>query len=215
MYPYEHDPDAIYRESFRRVRTAVDLTAFDERLHPLIIRLVHACGLPEIARNFAAGFDILEAAHTALKTGAPIFADAEMVAAGVTRKSLPANNTVKCLLNDERTSDLAKQKATTRSAAAVDLWGDQMGGAIVAIGNAPTALFRVLEIIEAGGPKPAAIFGMPVGFVGAAESKEDLVRIALDQSIPFATIQGQFGGSAVASAAVNAAARPNHSGAIS
>lgn len=212
MHTYEHDPEAIYRQSFQRVRAAVDLSQFDERLHPLIVRLVHACGMPDVTKDFVADPTVLSAAHVALQSGAVIYTDAEMVASGITRKMLPADNVVTCTLNDNRVPALAKQRSTTRSAAAVELWGDGMQGAVVAIGNAPTTLFRVLEIIEANGPKPAAIFGMPVGFVGAAESKADLIDVATRCGVPFATLQGRFGGSAVTAAAVNAAARPSHSG---
>lgn len=188
---YLRDPEAIYRESFAAIRREVDLTGIPEALHGVVVRLVHACGRPEIVRDLAWRGDPVAAAKRA-KT---VFVDATMVAAGITRRP------TRCMLNDPRVSARATALGTTRSAAAVDLWTDELAGATVAIGNAPTALFRLLEIMEAGA-EPAAIFAFPVGFVGAAESKEAL--IASRTRAPFLTLRGRFGGSALAAAAINA-----------
>lgn len=212
MHAYLRDPDAIYRQSFDRVRAAIDLDAIDSSLHALVIRLVHACALPEIASDFSADPRVTGIASAALNSGKPIFVDAHMVASGITRTWVPDGVDVVCTLTEPGVVERAKTDETTRSAAAVDLWLDRLDGAVVAIGNAPTALFRLLEIIEAGGPKPACIFGMPIGFVGAAESKDDLIEVAGRFDIPFATVRGRFGGSALAAACINAVARPDHSG---
>jgi precorrin-8X/cobalt-precorrin-8 methylmutase len=167
--------------------------------------MVHACGVVEAAANILFGGDLVAAARGALAAGAPILCDAEMVAHGITRARLPARNDVICTLNDPRVAELAKQHDTTRSAAAIDLWDARLGGAVVAIGNAPTALFRLLDLMDKGAPKPAAILGIPVGFVGAAESKEALA--ADSRGVPFLTVRGRMGGSAMTAAAVNALAR--------
>jgi precorrin-8X/cobalt-precorrin-8 methylmutase len=190
---YLRDPEAIYRQSFAAIRREVDLTDMPESLHAIALRLVHACGRPEIVRDLAWRGDPAAAA----KGVRTIFVDATMVAAGITRLS------ARCTLNDPRVPGLAKEHGTTRSAAAVDLWRDGLAGAVVAIGNAPTALFRLLEILaEPNPPQPAAIFAFPVGFVGAAESKEAL--IASGTTVPYLTLRGRFGGSALAAAAINA-----------
>jgi precorrin-8X/cobalt-precorrin-8 methylmutase len=168
--------------------------------------MIHACGQVDVAQHIVFGGNLVAAARGALASGAPILCDAEMVAHGITRARLPANNEVICTLNDPRTAALAKDNATTRSAAALDLWRDRLGGAVVAIGNAPTALFRLLDLIDQGAPKPAAILGIPVGFVGAAESKAALA--ADPRGVPFLIVRGRVGGSAMTAAAVNGLARP-------
>lgn len=202
MFDYVRDPAEIYRLSSEAIREVCDFAGFDGSARRLAERLVHACGMPDILNDLVIGGDALDAAAAALSGGGPIFTDAEMVAHGVIRASLPNDNNVVCTLNDPNVPGLAKAEGTTRSAAAVDLWGDRLGGAVVAIGNAPTALFRLLELLDRGAPQPAAIFGFPVGFIGAAESKEALIEHAGD--VPFATLRGRRGGSALAAAAVNA-----------
>jgi precorrin-8X/cobalt-precorrin-8 methylmutase len=167
--------------------------------------MIHACGLIEAAAFIQFGGGLVAAARAALAGGAPILCDAEMVAHGVTRARLPAKNDVTCTLNDPRVPALAQRLATTRTAAAIDLWGERLAGAVVAVGNAPTALFRLLELIDAGAPKPAAILGIPVGFVGAAEAKDALMQNS--RGVPFLVVRGRLGGSAMAAAAVNALAR--------
>ena len=204
MFDYLRDPQEIYRRSFAAIRTEADLSPLPETLQPLAVRLIHACGLPEIAENIAWGGDPVVAGETALKSGAPVLADVEMVRRGIIRSRLPADNEVVCTLHGDGVADSARAQATTRSAAALDQWRDRQQGAVVAIGNAPTALFRLLELLAAGAPKPALILGFPVGFIGAAESKEALIQHAGD--IPFVTLRGRFGGSAIAAAAVNALA---------
>ncbi|WP_320109217.1 precorrin-8X methylmutase [Mangrovibrevibacter kandeliae] len=201
---YIRDPQAIYAESFRLIREETDLTALPETAHELAIRLVHACGMPDILADLALSEDAIEAGRQALDAGAPILCDSEMVAHGIIAANLPHQNKVVCRLADPRTRKIAEREGTTRSAAQVDLWGDLLGGAIVAIGNAPTALFHLLERLEEGAPKPAVILGFPVGFVGAAESKAELVRESY--GVPFVTLGGRRGGSAMAAAAVNALA---------
>ena len=200
-YEYIRDPKAIYADSFAQVRAAVDLARFPSRLHPVVERLVHACARPEIAGQLHWDGDVAEAGCAALLAGAPILTDAEMVARGVTRRLLPADNPVICRLNDASVPGLAERLGTTRSAAAVELWKDDLDGAVVAIGNAPTALFHLLERLHDGWPQPAAILAFPVGFVGAAESKQALADAAL--GVPFITLPGRDGGSALAAAAVN------------
>jgi precorrin-8X/cobalt-precorrin-8 methylmutase len=169
------------------------------------VRMIHACGQVEIAPHIGFGGGAVTSARQALASGAPIFCDSEMLAHGITRARLPAHNGVICTLNDPRTPGIAKTNGTTRSAAALDLWTDRLAGAVVAIGNAPTALFRLLELLDAGAPKPAVILGIPVGFVGAAESKEALA--ADPRGVPFIIVRGRIGGSAITAAAVNALAR--------
>ena len=204
MRPYEKDPSAIYAASFATVAKEARLDRFPAQMHPLITRLIHACGRVELADRWAFSADLPSAAHAALTTGAPILCDCEMVGAGIIRRYLPADNDVIVTLNDPRTPDHAKQIGNTRSAAAVEFWEPHMKGAVVAIGNAPTALFHLLDLIDQGFPKPAAILGFPVGFVGAAESKAELA--ADPRGVEFVALRGRKGGSAMASAAVNALA---------
>jgi precorrin-8X/cobalt-precorrin-8 methylmutase len=202
---YLRDGAAIYKRSFAIIRSEADLSAFSPEEADIVVRMIHACGQVEAARHIAFGGDLVAVARKALAAGAPILCDAEMVAHGVTRARLPARNEVICTLRDARVPALAQKLGTTRSAAALDLWPEQLSGAVVAIGNAPTALFRLIEMLAAGSPKPAAIIGVPVGFVGAAESKEALAADA--QGVPFLVVRGRMGGSAMAAAAVNALAR--------
>jgi len=202
---YLRDADAIYARSFAIIRAEADLSAFSTDAAEIADRMIHACGVVEAARHIGFGGDLLGAAHAALAAGAPMLCDAEMVAQGITRARLPARNDVVCMLRDARVPALAAGLSTTRSAAALELWRDRLAGAIVAIGNAPTALFRLLEMLAAGAPKPATIIGVPVGFVGAAESKAALA--ADPHGVPFLTVRGRMGGSAMAAAAVNALAR--------
>jgi precorrin-8X/cobalt-precorrin-8 methylmutase len=199
---YEKDPSAIYRRSFSIIRDEADLARFSPVEERVAVRVIHACGMVEAARDIVFSAGAAEAAHEALRAGAPILCDARMVAEGVTRARLPASNDVVCTLSDPSTPELAAKLDTTRTAAAVELWLPRLQGAVVAIGNAPTALFRLLEVIAAGAPRPAAILGMPVGFVGAAESKEALI----ESGLPAIVIRGRKGGSAMAAAAVNALA---------
>ena len=207
-YEYIHDPVEIYRRSFNTVRNEAHLDQLTDDMAEVAIRLIHACGMPDIASDFRYHARAVQAGRAALNAGAPVLADAEMVAAGIIRSRLPADNKVICTLNDDRTPDHAKEIGNTRSAAAVDYWMDQMDGAVVVIGNAPTALFRLLELLLDGAPKPAVILGFPVGFIGAAESKQALADFStkFDCDIPFMTLLGRRGGSAIASASVNALA---------
>ena len=204
-YDYIRDGNAIYERSFAIIREEADLSAFTVDEADIAIRMIHACGQVEAAQHFRFSKDFVVAARGALQAGKPVLCDAEMVARGVTHARLPANNEVICTLRDPRTPELAKQIGNTRSAAALDLWADKLDGALVAIGNAPTALFYLLEMLEKGGVRPAAIIGMPVGFVGAAESKDALEVSPL--GIPYAIVKGRLGGSAMTAAAVNAIAR--------
>ena len=201
-YEYEKDAAAIYRRSFAVIRGEADLARFSALEEGVAVRIIHACGMVEAADDLAFSPGAAEAAREALRAGAPVFCDARMVAEGVTRTRLPANNDVICTLADAATPQLAAKLGTTRTAAAIELWLPRLGGAVVAIGNAPTALFRLLEAISAGAPRPAAIIGMPVGFVGAAESKEALI----ESGLPSIVVRGRKGGSAMAAAAVNALA---------
>jgi precorrin-8X/cobalt-precorrin-8 methylmutase len=203
---YLRDGAAIYRRSFAIIADEAELSSFSAEEREVAVRMIHACGQVEIAPDIVFGPGLVAAARGALAAGAPVLCDSEMVAHGITRARLPAGNAVICSLNDPRVPALAADLGTTRSAAALDLWGSRLAGAVVAIGNAPTALFRLLELIDAGAPKPAAILGLPVGFVGAAESKEALTENPRD--VPFVTLRGRVGGSAIAAAAVNALARP-------
>ena len=202
---YLRDGTAIYERSFAIIRAEADLSRFSAEEADVAVRMIHACGAVEAARHTVFGPNLVAAARSALAAGAPIFCDAEMVAHGVTRARLPARNDVICTLNDPRVPDLAKKLVTTRSAAALELWRERLAGAVVAIGNAPTALFRLLELLDAGAPKPAAVLGIPVGFVGAAESKDALA--ADSRGVPFLIVRGRIGGSAMTAAAVNALAR--------
>ncbi|MGG2478466.1 precorrin-8X methylmutase [Rhizobium sp. BR5] len=204
-YDYIRDGNAIYERSFAIIREEADLSAFTAEQADIAIRMIHACGQVEAASHFRFSPDFVVAARGALLAGKPVLCDAEMVAHGVTRARLPADNDVMCTLRDPRTPELAKNIGNTRSAAALDLWAEQLEGALVAIGNAPTALFYLLEMLEKGAARPAAIIGMPVGFVGAAESKDALEASAL--GIPYAIVKGRLGGSAMTAAAINAVAR--------
>ena len=204
-YDYLDDPAAIYRASFATIRSETDLTTVPADVEKVAVRMIHASGDVGIVADVEAHPLLVSAAREALQAGKPIFTDAEMIASGVTRRRLPAGNDVRCLLRDPRVAELAQQWATTRSAAAVSLWGAELEGAVVAIGNAPTALFALLELISDGGPKPAAILGIPVGFVGSAESKLALVQHP--EQIPYLVVHGRRGGSALCASALNALAR--------
>ena len=202
---YLRDPAAITRRSFEIVRAETDVSRLPADLAPIAYRLVHACGMPEIVDDLAWGGDVAAAGRAALVGGAPILADCEMLASGITRARLPADNRVICTLGDATVPALAVNLGTTRSAAAVDLWRPHLAGAVAAIGNAPTALFRLLELLADGAPHPAVIVACPVGFVGAAEAKAALCEAQLD--VPFLTVRGRRGGSALAAAALNALAK--------
>ena len=201
---YLRDPDAIYRQSFATIAAEADMSRLPADVAEVATRLIHACGMIDLLDDLAWSDDVAAAGRAALKAGAPVLVDARMVAAGIMTARLPARNHVVCRLDDPTVPGLARALSTTRSAAAVDRWLPELEGAIVAIGNAPTALFRLLELIDAGAPRPAAVLAFPVGFVGAAESKEALV--ADPRGLPFITVRGRRGGSALAAAAVNALA---------
>jgi precorrin-8X/cobalt-precorrin-8 methylmutase len=203
---YLRDADAIYERSFAIIRSETDLTRFSPDEADVVVRMIHACGLVEAAEHIVFGESLVPTVRDALRDGAPILCDSEMVAHGITRARLPAHNEVVCTLRDPRVPVFAGKSGMTRSAAALDLWADRLAGSVVTIGNAPTALFRLLEMLDAGAPKPAAILGIPVGFVGAAESKEALAKDP--RGVPFLIVRGRMGGSAMAAAAVNALARP-------
>ena len=205
-HDYIRDGNAIYERSFAIIRAEADLSRFTEEQADVVVRMIHACGMVEAAGDIAFSPDFVVAARSALQAGAPIVCDAEMVAHGITRARLPAGNDVVCTLRDPRTPEIARSIGNTRSAAAIDLWAGRMAGAVVAIGNAPTALFHLLDRLAAGGQRPAAIIGMPVGFVGAAESKDALAENRL--GVPYAVVRGRLGGSAMTAAAINALARP-------
>lgn len=205
-YDYIRDGQAIYRQSFATIRAEADLARFSEAEADVAVRMIHACGMVEAASAFRFSPDFVAAARAALNAGAPILCDAEMVARGVTAARLPASNDVICTLRDPQTAKLAEEIGNTRSAAAMHLWGDRLAGSVVAIGNAPTALFHLLEMLRDGAPKPAAIIGMPVGFVGAAESKQALSENSY--GVPYAIVEGRLGGGAMTAAALNALARP-------
>lgn len=205
MMDYLRDGAAIYRQSFAIIRAEADLARFSDVEADVAVRMIHACGLVDIAKDILFSNGVISAARQALNSGAAIICDSEMVSHGVTRARLPANNAVICTLRDPSVAVLAERRGTTRSAAALELWHERLEGAIVAIGNAPTSLFRLLELLDEGAPHPAAILGMPVGFVGAAESKEAL--IANPRGIPFIAVRGRAGGSAMTAAAVNGLAR--------
>ena len=200
---YLKNPDEIYKESFAAIRRETDLSRLPEALRALAIRLVHSCGMPDLVDDLAWFGDPAAAAAAALEAGAHISVDGTMVECGIMKARLPSASKILCTLNDPETPGLAKAAATTRSAAAIDIWGARLDGGLAVIGNAPTALFRLIEILsENGKARPAAIFAFPVGFVGAAESKQALIEAGLD--IPFITLKGRRGGSAMAAAAVNA-----------
>ncbi|MCP2163368.1 precorrin-8X methylmutase [Goodfellowiella coeruleoviolacea] len=203
MIDHIRDGAEIYRRSFATIRAEADLAALPADLEPVAVRMIHSCGMVDLVADLAYTPDLVEAARTALAGGAPVLCDAQMIASGITRRRLPAANEVLCTLSDPRVPGLAQRLGTTRSAAAVDLWADRLAGAVVAIGNAPTALFRLLELLAAGARPPAAIIGVPVGFVGAVESKVELIGRA---PAPYLVVRGRRGGSAMAVAAVNALA---------
>jgi len=204
-YDYVTVPDEIYRRSFATIRSEADLSWLPVEMRPVAVRIIHACGDTDLVHDLAFHPDLVTATRTALEGHAAIFTDTHMLAAGITRRRLPANNDVLCLLDDPRTAELAGRWETTRSAAAVSLWGERLDGAVVAIGNAPTALFHLLELIADGAARPAAIIGIPVGFVGSAESKIALAENLWD--IPWLVVHGRRGGSALCAAALNALAR--------
>jgi precorrin-8X/cobalt-precorrin-8 methylmutase len=204
MIGYLRDGPEIYRRSFATIRAEADLDGLDPVLARAAVRMIHACGMVDLVGDIAASDGFPDAATDALQQGAPILCDTAMVAAGVTRARLPADNDVVCTLADPSVPELAKRLATTRTAAALELWGDRIDGAVVVIGNAPTALFRLLELLEEGIAPPAAVIGVPVGFVGAAESKDELARHP--SGVEHLVVHGRRGGSAIAAAAVNALA---------
>jgi precorrin-8X/cobalt-precorrin-8 methylmutase len=204
MYEYEYEKDGaeIYRRSFATIRAETDLAGLPEDVARVAVRMVHACGQVDLVEDLAFSPDVVVRAREALDAGAPVLCDAEMVASGVTRRRLPEDNDVVCTLNDPRTPALAADLGTTRTAAALELWRDRLDGAVVAIGNAPTALFHLLEMVAAGAPRPAAVVGIPVGFIGAVESKDALAASDLEHLV----VRGRRGGSAITAAAVNAIA---------
>jgi precorrin-8X/cobalt-precorrin-8 methylmutase len=201
-FDYVRDGAEIYRRSFATIRAEAELDRFPADVAQVVVRMIHACGMTDLPRDVAFSAGVVAHARAALRGGAPVLCDANMVAAGITRARLPAGNEVVCTLGDPATAALAARLGTTRSAAAVDLWADRLDGAVVAIGNAPTALFRLLEITGPDGPRPAAVIGIPVGFVGAAESKQALTESGLAHLV----VHGRRGGSAMTAAAVNAIA---------
>ena len=202
-HEYERDAAAIYRKSFAIIRSEANLAGFSGAAERVVVRMIHTSGCVDLSEDIALSPSFASAAQAALRAGAPILCDANMIASGVTRSRLPAANEVRCALDDPRVPALARELSTTRSAAALSLLGDRLDGALVAIGNAPTALFRLLELLDERGVRPAAIIGVPVGFVGAAESKTALER---DGRVPFLVVRGRRGGSALAVAAINALA---------
>lgn len=201
---YIREGGDIYRKSFAIIRAEADLARFNADEEKVAVRIIHACGMVEAARDIVFSPGMVARARRALEGGAPILCDAKMVASGITRARLPADNEVLCTLGDARVPELAKALGNTRSAAAMELWREKLAGAVVVVGNAPTSLFRLLEMLDAGAALPAAVIGMPVGFVGALESKEALMA---DGRVPFAVVRGRKGGSAMAVAAVNAIAQ--------
>ncbi|MGI5531718.1 precorrin-8X methylmutase [Streptomyces syringium] len=210
MFEYEKDGASIYRQSFATIRAEADLGGLPPDVSQVAVRMIHACGMVDLVRDLAYSPQVVARAREALRAGAPILCDANMVASGVTRKRLPADNEVLCTLADPSVPELARRMGTTRSAAALELWREKLDGAVVAVGNAPTALFRLLEMLAeegAGGaaaPRPAAVIGIPVGFIGAAESKDALADSPL--GLDYLVVRGRRGGSAMAAAAINAIA---------
>jgi precorrin-8X/cobalt-precorrin-8 methylmutase len=202
VYEYEKDGTEIYRQSFATIRAEADLGRLPEDVARVAVRMIHACGQVDLVQDIGFSPTVVARAREALDAGAPVLCDAQMVASGVTRRRLPKDNDVVCMLNDPRTPALAAELGTTRTAAALELWGDRLDGAVVAIGNAPTALFHLLEMVAGGSPRPAAVLGIPVGFIGAAESKEALAASDLE----FLVVRGRRGGSAMTAAAINAIA---------
>jgi precorrin-8X/cobalt-precorrin-8 methylmutase len=201
-FDYIRDGGEIYRQSFAMIRTEADLARFPADVSRVVVRMIHSCGMTDLPGDIGYSDGVVRAARAALLDGAPVLCDAQMVASGITRSRLPARNEVVCTLGDPAVPSLAERLGTTRSAAALDLWVPRLAGAVVAIGNAPTALFRLLELIDAGAPRPAAVLGIPVGFIGAAESKRALAASGLD----YLVVHGRRGGSAMTVAAVNAIA---------
>lgn len=205
-YDYIKDGEKIYEKSFAIIRNEADLSKFKEEEKDVAVRMIHACGIVKAAENFVFSDNFVNVAKEALQNGAPILCDAQMVAHGITRLRLPKENEIICTLSDPKTREIAKEIGNTRSAAALELWRDKLEGAVVAIGNAPTALFYLLEMLnDKNCPRPAAIIGFPVGFVGAAESKDELAKD--EYKIPFAIVKGRMGGSAMTCAAINALAK--------
>ncbi|MEV7964414.1 precorrin-8X methylmutase [Sphaerisporangium sp. NPDC088356] len=204
MIDYIRDGAEIYRRSFATIRAEADLAGLPDDIARVAVRMIHACGMVDLVTDLAWSPGVVSAARTALRSGAPVLCDANMVASGVTRDRLPAGNDVLCMLGDARVPDLARRLGTTRSAAALELWRDRLDGAVVAVGNAPTALFRLLELVREGAGRPAAVLGVPVGFIGAAESKQALA--AYGDGLDYLVVHGRRGGSALAAAAVNAIA---------
>ncbi|MET3982777.1 precorrin-8X methylmutase [Streptomyces sp. PvR034] len=206
VFEYEKDGAAIYRQSFATIRAEADLAGLPASVSQVAVRMIHACGMTDLTKDLGYTPDVVLRARAALDAGAPILCDVRMVASGVTRKRLPADNEVICTLSDPAVPDLAAKMGTTRSAAALELWRDRglLEGSVIAVGNAPTALFRLLEMIEEGAPRPAAVIGVPVGFIGAAESKDALA--AHPSGLDHLIVRGRRGGSAIAAAAVNAIA---------
>ena len=205
MYDYIHDGAEIYRQSFATIRSEARLDGLDPETEKVVVRMIHACGQVDLVDDVRMTDGAVTRARAALQAGAPILCDATMVASGVTRRRLPVDNDVLCMLGDPRTPDLARELATTRTAAAVHLWQPMLEGAVVAIGNAPTALYALLELIDAGAPRPAVVVGAPVGFIGAAESA---AALAERHDLDYVTVLGRRGGSAITAAAVNALASP-------
>ncbi|HEY2204429.1 MAG TPA: precorrin-8X methylmutase [Pseudonocardia sp.] len=205
-YSYLRDPAEIYRRSFATIRAEADLSGMPEDVAGVAVRMIHTCGMTDLPADLGHSHGVVARGRAALAAGAPVLCDTSMVASGVTRRRLPAGNEVLCLLGEPGLPELAERLGTTRTAAAVDLWGERLAGAVVAIGNAPTALFRLLELIDAGAPAPAAVVGVPVGFIGAAESKQALAEHA--GGLEYLVVHGRRGGSAMAAAAVNAIADP-------
>lgn len=205
QYDYIRDGAEIYRRSFAMIRAESDLARFTPEEETVAVRIIHACGIVEAAADIAFSPGAVLAGRKALEAGAPILCDAKMVANGITKARLPARNEIVCTLDDPSVPALAERIGNTRTAAAMELWRDRLAGSVVAIGNAPTALFRLLEMLDEGAPKPALVIGMPVGFVGAAESKDAL---AADGRVPWMIVRGRKGGSAMTVAAVNAVASP-------
>ena len=205
MIAYLQDGAEIYRRSFATIRAEADLAGLDPVLERVVVRMIHACGMVDLRDDVAASKGFSAAGRGALERGAPILCDTEMVAAGVTRARLPGGNDVVCSLGEPGVPALARELGTTRSAAALDLWGDRLAGALVVVGNAPTALFRLLELVDRGAPSPAAVIGVPVGFIGAEESKLEIAGNSL--GLDYLVVHGRRGGSAIGAAAVNALAR--------
>lgn len=197
---YQRDGAEIYRRSFETIRAEADLAAFPDDVSQVVVRMIHACGQVDLASDVAYTPGVVAAARAALQAGAPVLCDAQMVAAGITRRRLPSDNDVVCTLSEPMVHGMSIQMGNTRSAAALEFWRDKLAGSVVAIGNAPTALFRLLDMLTDGAPRPAAVIGIPVGFVGAVESKKALEAFG---DIEFLTVHGRRGGSAIAAAAVN------------